>query len=83
MLWLLVTWEHGQIRLHDPETGDYTPILGQEREARLQAENRVATAEAEHANWKKNLNSETCSVKGACELSVARTLPYTLVPNTG
>ena len=46
---LLIRWDHGQLRWHDPETGQQIPNLEQEREARLAAEARVRQLEEELA----------------------------------
>ena len=46
---LIVRWEHGQLRWHDPETGQEMPNLEREREGRLSAEARVRELEAELA----------------------------------
>ena len=46
---LFIRWEHGELRWHDPETGQEIPTFEQEREARLAAEARVRELEAELA----------------------------------
>ena len=53
---LLIRWEHGQLRWHEPETGEHIPTFEQEREgrlaeqeARLAAEARVRELESELA----------------------------------
>ena len=46
---LLIRWDHGQLRWHDPQTGEHIPTLEQEREGRLMAEARVRELEAEMA----------------------------------
>ena len=43
---LLIRWEHGQLRWHDPETGREIPTFQQEREGRL-AEREARLAEQE------------------------------------
>ena len=55
-LGLFVRWERGELRWHDPETGQEIPTFEQERkgrlaeqEARLAAEARVRELEAELA----------------------------------
>ena len=52
-LGITVRWEHGELRWHDPETGQEIPTFEQERqgrlteqEARITAESRADTAEA-------------------------------------
>ena len=42
---LLVRWEQGQLRWHDPATGQEIPTFEQERNARVHAESRAETAE--------------------------------------
>ena len=56
VLGLFVRWEHGELRWHDPETGQEIPTFEREREgrlaereARLAAEARVRELEAELA----------------------------------
>ena len=56
VLGLLIRWEHGQLRWHEPETGEHIPTFEQEREgrlaereSRLAAEARVRELEAELA----------------------------------
>ena len=44
---LLVWWDNGQPRWHDPETNGKVPTFEQEREARIRAEARVSELEAE------------------------------------
>ena len=46
---LFIRWERGELRWHDPETGQEIPNFEQEREARLAAEARVRELEAELA----------------------------------
>ena len=46
---LFIRWEHGEIRWHDPATGQEIPTHEREREARLAAEARVRELEAELA----------------------------------
>ena len=46
---LFIRWERGELRWHDPETGQGIPTFEQEREARLAAEARVRELEAELA----------------------------------
>ena len=48
-LGLLIRWEHGELRWHNPRTGREIPTFEQEREARLAAEARVQELEAELA----------------------------------
>ena len=43
---VLIRWEHGELRWHDPETGQDIPTFRQEREARVAAEARLAEQEA-------------------------------------
>ena len=43
---LLVRWEHGQLRWHDPETGQEIPTFEREREGRIAAEAERDTAQA-------------------------------------
>ena len=45
VLGLLIRWEHGQLRWHEPETGEHIPTFEQEREGRLAAEQAQAQAE--------------------------------------
>ena len=42
---LFIRWENGQLRWHDPKTGQEIPTFEQEREARLGAEARLAEQE--------------------------------------
>ena len=49
ILGLFVRWERGELRWHDPATGQEIPTFEQEREARLAAEARVRELEAELA----------------------------------
>ena len=44
---LIIRWERGKLRWHDPETGQEIPTFEQEREGRLTAEARVQELEAE------------------------------------
>ena len=46
---LLVRWQHGQLKWHDPETRQEIPTFEQERKDRLEAEARVQELEAELA----------------------------------
>ena len=48
-LGLLFRWEHGQLKWHDPETGQEIPTFEREREGKLAAEARVQELEAELA----------------------------------
>ena len=50
---LFVRWERGELRGHDPETGQEIPTFEQEREGRLAAEARVRELEAELAQRKE------------------------------
>ena len=43
---LFIRWENGQLRWHDPATGQQIPTLQQEREARLREEEARLAAEA-------------------------------------
>ena len=43
---LIIRWERGKLRWHDPETGQEIPTFEQEREGRLTAEARVQELEA-------------------------------------
>ena len=52
-LGLFVRWERGELRWHDPETGQEIPTFEQEREAKLAAEARVRELEAELAQRKE------------------------------
>ena len=52
-LHLFIRWERGQLRWHDPETGQEIPTFEQEREGRLAAEARVRELEAELAQRKE------------------------------
>ena len=45
-LGLLVRWEHGELRWHDPETGREIPTFEQEREGRLAEQSAKLAAEA-------------------------------------
>ena len=46
VLGLLIRWERGQLRWHEPETGEHIPTFEQEREARLaEQEGRLAERE--------------------------------------
>ena len=56
---LLVRWEHGQLRWHDPQTGQEIPTFEQERDARLSAEARVRELEAELARRDQQGNAPT------------------------
>ena len=56
MLNLLVRWEHGQLRWHDPQTGQEIPTFEQEQDARLHAENRADAAEARVRELEAELN---------------------------
>ena len=49
VLGLLVRWERGDLRWHDPETGQEIPTFEKEREGRMTAEARVRELEAELA----------------------------------
>ena len=49
VLGLLVRWEHGDLRWHDPATGQEIPTFEKEREGRMTAEARVRELEAELA----------------------------------
>ena len=43
---LLIRWDHGQLRWHDPQTGDHIPTFEQERAGRLaEREGRLAEQE--------------------------------------
>ena len=44
---LNLRWEQGQLRWHDPSTGEYVPTFETERAARLRAEERVRQLEAQ------------------------------------
>ena len=44
---LLIRWEHGQLRWHDPATGRHIPTFDDERRRALAAEERVRELEAE------------------------------------
>ena len=44
---LYIRWEYGELRWHDPATGQHIATFEQEREARLAAEARVRELEAE------------------------------------
>ena len=44
---LYIRWEHGELRWHDPATGQQIATFEQEREARMAAEARVRQLEAE------------------------------------
>ena len=46
---LFIRWERGELRWHDPKTGQEIPTFEQEREGRLAAEARVQELEAELA----------------------------------
>ena len=46
VLGLLVRWEHGDLRWHDPATGREIPTFEQEREGRIAAEAERDTAQA-------------------------------------
>ena len=46
---LIVRWEHGGLRWHDPESLEHIPTFEQEREDKLVAEARVRELEAELA----------------------------------
>ena len=46
VLGLLVRWEHGELRWHDPETGREIPTFEREREGRIAAEAERDTAQA-------------------------------------
>lgn len=46
---LYIRWERGELRWHDPQTGQEIPTFEQEREARLAAEARVRQLEEELA----------------------------------
>ena len=52
-LGLFVQWERGELRWHDPETGQEIPTFEQEREGRLAAQARVRELEAELAKRKE------------------------------
>ena len=43
---LIIRWERGELRWHDPETGQEIPIFEQEREARLAEQEARLAAEA-------------------------------------
>ena len=43
---LYIRWEHGELRWHDPQTGQEIPTFQQEHEARLRAEEAQRAAEA-------------------------------------
>ncbi len=44
---LLIRWENGQLRWHDPATGEHIPTFEQERGGRIAAEAQRDTAEAQ------------------------------------
>ena len=46
VLHLLIRWDHGQLRWHDPETGLHIPTFEQEREGRLVEQEGRLAAEA-------------------------------------
>ena len=52
-LGLFVRWERGELRWHDPETGQEIPTFEQDRNGRLAAEARVRELEAELAQRKE------------------------------
>ena len=43
---ILIRWQRGQLRWHDPETGEHIPTLEQERQSRLAEQDARLTAEA-------------------------------------
>ena len=47
MLNLLVRWEHGQLRWHDPQTGQEIPTFEREKQRADAAEARVRELEEE------------------------------------
>ena len=55
VLGLLIRWERGQLRWHDPATGQEIPTFEKEREGRMTAEARVR----ECGSWRRSWRGET------------------------
>ena len=59
VLGLFIRWEHGNLRWHDPQTGQEIPTFQQERERRLaEREARLAEQEARLAEQERRLAAE-------------------------
>ncbi len=52
---LFIRWEHGELRWHDPETGQHISTFDTERQGRLEAQSRVRELEAELARRSREL----------------------------
>ena len=61
---VLIRWENGQLRWHDPATGQPIPTFTQERQARLQAQGRADAAEARVRELEATLERERRNRQG-------------------